>query len=79
PKPHFRSVQSFPFRVNVIVVRDVYGAGYKIRTRDPLITNQYKSLFYRTPDFSTLTIFHQKTTYFRGFWNCGVKSAIDAE
>jgi hypothetical protein len=55
------------------------GAGYKIRTRDPLITNQYLSLFYRTPDFSIVANFQQKTTYFRGFCNRDVKSAIDAD
>ena len=36
----FRSVFIFHYRVNISIFRELYGAGYKIRTRDPLITNQ---------------------------------------
>jgi hypothetical protein len=35
----FEPVSTLPFRVNVRIFSVLYGAGYKIRTRDPLITN----------------------------------------
>jgi hypothetical protein len=78
PKRLFRPALILPFRVKISICKELYGAGYKIRTRDPLITNQYISLFYRTPDFPILVFFLEKSTYFRGFSDHGVKSVIDA-